>query len=169
MKSYKDFINLENNERTKMIFSNGFREQLIESSWKRLEKEDEVMKDQIYGTSDGLVKIVSPLHKKGKGGYWGRIMKNSHNEIKVGDVISYDFDELYVGDGEDTSRWELDGLRDDILDSIKHKTIDKINTKVKMTENSIFKDGEISSTDQLLRWLGLIVGELINRNKKEKR
>ena len=57
-------------------------------------------------------------------------MKPSHNEVKVGDVISYDFDELFVGEGDDTSSWSLEGLKDDVLDTIKHTTLDKINTRV---------------------------------------
>ena len=117
--------------RTKIITSNNkFRTQLVEDEWKRLESEEDVMKDEIYGTSDGLIKIVSPINKSGKSCYWGRVMKPSHNEVKVGDVISFDWDELFTGEGDDTSSWSIEGLRDDILDTIKHKTTDKINTRV---------------------------------------
>ena len=119
--------------RTKIITSNNkFRTQLVEDEWKRLESEEDVMKDEIYGTSDGLIKVVSPINKNrsSKCSWWGRIMKPSHNEVKVGDVISYDFDELFVGEGDDTSSWSLEGLKDEVLDTIKHKTTDKINTRV---------------------------------------
>jgi hypothetical protein len=119
--------------RTKIITTNNkFRTQLVENEWKRLESEEDVMKDEIYGTSDGLIKIVSPINRNrsSKCSWWGRIMKPSHNEIKVGDVISYDFDELFVGEGDDTSSWSLEGLKDEVLDTIKHKTTDKINTRV---------------------------------------
>ena len=119
--------------RTKIITTNNkFRTQLVENEWKRLESEEDVMKDEIYGTSDGLIKIVSPINRNrsSKCSWWGRIMKPSHNEIKVGDVISYDFDELFVGEGDDTSSWSLEGLKDDVLDTIKHTTLDKINTRV---------------------------------------
>jgi ASC-1-like (ASCH) protein len=119
--------------RTKIITTNNkFRTQLVENEWKRLESEEDVMKDEIYGTSDGLIKIVSPINRNrsSKCSWWGRIMKPSHNEIKVGDVISYDFDELFVGEGDDTSSWSLEGLKDEVLDTIKHTTLDKINTRV---------------------------------------
>ena len=119
--------------RTKIITTNNkFRTQLVENEWKRLESEEDVMKDEIYGTSDGLIKVVSPINKNrsSKCSWWGRIMKPSHNEIKVGDVISYDFDELFVGEGDDTSSWSLEGLKDEVLDTIKHTTLDKINTRV---------------------------------------
>ena len=119
--------------RTKIITTNNkFRTQLVEDEWKRLESEEDVMKDEIYGTSDGLIKVVSPINKNrsSKCSWWGRVMKPSHNEVKVGDVISYDFDELFVGEGDDTSSWSLEGLKDDVLDTIKHTTLDKINTRV---------------------------------------
>ena len=119
--------------RTKIITTNNkFRTQLVENEWKRLESEEDVMKDEIYGTSDGLIKIVSPINRNrsSKCSWWGRVMKPSHNEVKVGDVISYDFDELFVGEGDDTSSWSLEGLKDDVLDTIKHTTLDKINTRV---------------------------------------
>ena len=134
MKTYKEFVNEDiDRMRTKIITSNNkFRTQLVEDEWKRLESEEDVMKDEIYGTSDGLIKVVSPINKNrsSKCSWWGRIMKPSHNEIKVGDVISYDFDELFVGEGDDTSSWSLEGLKDEVLDTIKHKTTDKINTRV---------------------------------------
>ena len=134
MKTYKEFVNEDiDRMRTKIITTNNkFRTQLVENEWKRLESEEDVMKDEIYGTSDGLIKIVSPINRNrsSKCSWWGRIMKPSHNEIKVGDVISYDFDELFVGEGDDTSSWSLEGLKDDVLDTIKHTTLDKINTRV---------------------------------------
>jgi hypothetical protein len=132
MKTYKEFVNEDiDRMRTKTILSdNKFRTQLVENEWKRLEKEEDVMKDEIYGTSDGLIKIVSPINNSGrKCSYWGRIMKPSHNQVKVGDVISFEFDELFVGEGDESSSWSLEGLRDDVLDTIKHKTTEKINTK----------------------------------------
>ena len=166
MKTYKDFVDESIKERTEMIFSNKkFRHKLVEDGWKRLNSEDEIMKDELYGTADGIVKIVSPINKSGNTKcFWGRIMKPSHNEIKAGDVLSYDWDELFVSDG----KADVGGLHADILDTISHKTTDKINTKP-MVEKSIFKDGEVSSTKQLLNWLGLISAELINRNNKELR
>jgi hypothetical protein len=134
MKTYKEFVNEDiDRMRTKIITSNNkFRTQLVEDEWKRLESEEDVMKDEIYGTSDGLIKVVSPINKNrsSKCSWWGRVMKPSHNEVKVGDVISYDFDELFVGEGDDTSSWSLEGLKDDVLDTIKHTTLDKINTRV---------------------------------------
>ena len=160
MKSYKDYTDDINRMRTKTIFSNGFREQLIEDSWKKLDGEDKVVKGDLYGTADGMIKIIS--NKEGKQ-FWGRIEEPSHNEIKVGDVISYNWDELFVGDGD------IDSLRDDILGTIKHKKVDKINTRPVVEKfSSLFQDGEISSTKELLKWAGLIVGELIKRHKKEK-
>ena len=134
MKTYKEFVNEDiDRMRTKIITSNNkFRTQLVEDEWKRLESEEDVMKDEIYGTSDGLIKVVSPINKNrsSKCSWWGRVMKPSHNEVKVGDVISYDFDELFVGEGDDTSSWSLEGLKDDVLDTIKHTTLDKIKTRV---------------------------------------
>ena len=60
MKTYKEFVNEDiDRMRTKIITSNNkFRTQLVENEWKRLESEEDVMKDEIYGTSDGLIKIV---------------------------------------------------------------------------------------------------------------
>ena len=131
MKTYKEFCNEDiDRMRTKIITSNNkFRTQLVEDEWKRLENEEDVMKDTIYGTSDGLVKIVSPINRSGKSCYWGRVMTPSHNEVKVGDVISFDWDELFVGEGDEPSSWSLEGLKDSVLDTIKHKTTEKINTK----------------------------------------
>ena len=164
MKTYKSFVYEDIKQRTEMIFSNKkFRQKLVEDGWKRLSSEDEVMKDELYGTADGIVKIVSPIKQSGnRSSFWARIMKPSHNEVKAGDVLSFDFDEIFVMDG----KADISGLRDEILGTSKHKTTEKINTKP-MAENSIFKDGEVSSTKQLLRWMGLITNELINRNKKE--
>ena len=41
-----------------MVFSNGFRRQLMEDGWCGLKRDDEVIEGEIYGTADGLVKIM---------------------------------------------------------------------------------------------------------------
>ena len=136
MKTYREYTEGVSRMRSKVIYSKerGFQQQLIEDGWRRLDDEKSVMKDEIYGTADGLIKVVSPINVSGKG-FWGRILTASHNEVKAGDVLSYDFDELFVGDGDDTSSWSIEGLRDDVLDTIKHKTTDKINTRVVVENN----------------------------------
>ena len=130
MKTFRGYTEGVSRIRSKVIYSKerGFQQQLIEDGWRRLDNVEDIIQDEIYGTADGLVKIVSTINGSGKG-FWGRVVKPSHNQIKIGDVLSYDFDELFVGEGEDTSSWSIEGLKCDVLDTIRHKNIDKINTK----------------------------------------
>ena len=173
MKKYKDYIEDTERRRTKVIYSqrNGFRTKLVEDSWKKVLRMDGIQVGDVFGSSDGLVKVKEVINKsKGNDCYWCSVITPSHNEVSKNDIFSYSVDELFVGEDDNPDNWKLEMLRDDIIDQPKHKKIDKINTKPVVEDfSSIFQDGEISSTDQLLRWLGLIVGELINRNKKEKR
>ena len=45
-------------QRSKVVFSNGFRRQLMEDGWCRLKRDDEVIEGEYYGTADGLVVIL---------------------------------------------------------------------------------------------------------------
>ena len=48
---------LKEKQRSKVVFSSGFRRQLIEDGWCRLRRDDEVVEGDVYGTADGLVKL----------------------------------------------------------------------------------------------------------------
>ena len=173
MKKYKDYIEDTERGRTKVIHTKkeGFRLKLIEDSWKKVLRMDGIQVGDVFGSSDGLVKVKEIVTKsRGNDYYWCSVITPSHNEVSKNDIFSYSVDELFVGEDDNPDNWKLEMLRDDISDTPRHKKIDKINTKP-VVENfsSLFQDGEISSTKQLLHWLGLIVGELINRNKKEKK
>jgi len=115
--------------RTNLVFSNtnGFRSQLMEDGWCRLKRDDEVIEGEIYGTADGTVKIINKIENDR--GWWGKVIKPSHGEIAAGDVFSYEYDELFVGQHANKKKWQLDALRDDVLDTPSHKNVDKINTK----------------------------------------
>ncbi len=82
-------------QRSRMVFSNGFRRQLMEDGWCRLKRDDEVIEGEIYGTADGLVKIMKKTEDNEE--WWGKIIKPSHGETKEGDVFSYRWDELFEG------------------------------------------------------------------------
>ena len=82
-------------QRSRMVFSNGFRRQLMEDGWCGLKRDDEVIEGEIYGTADGLVKIMKKTEDNEE--WWGKIIKPSHGETKEGDVFSYGWDELFVG------------------------------------------------------------------------
>jgi len=43
-------------------------------------------------------------------------------------VFSYRWDELFVGQHKNKDKWQLNALRDEILDTPRHKNVDKINT-----------------------------------------
>ena len=113
-------------QRSRMVFSNGFRRQLMEDGWCRLKRDDEVIEGETYGTADGLVKIMKKTENKEE--WWGKIIKPSHGETKEGDVFSYRWDELFVGQHKNKDKWQVDALRDEILDTPRHKNVDKINT-----------------------------------------
>jgi hypothetical protein len=99
----------------------------MEDGWCRLKRDDEVIEGEIYGTADGTVKIINKIENDR--GWWGKVIKPSHGEIAAGDVFSYEYDELFVGRTTNKDKWQLDALRDDVLDTPSHKNVDKINTK----------------------------------------
>jgi len=168
MKTYKDFAENTERRRTNIIYipQRGFREQLVEDSWKKVLRGDEIKVGDIFGSADGLVRIKEIAGNSKKDCYYCSVVSPSHNQVSKNDIFSYSVDELFIGEKENPDDWELRMLRPDITDEPRHKKVDVINTKP-MSENSIFQDGEKSTTTQLLNWLGLISGELINRNQKE--
>jgi len=95
--------------------------------WKRVARPDLVFPNNIYGSADGLVRIKSD-EAEPDGSFWGEIEEPIHNECKKGDVFSYDYTELYLGTADKWSDWKLSGLADYILQGVKHKNKDGVNT-----------------------------------------
>ena len=98
----------------------------MEDGWCKLKRDDEVIEGETYGTADGLVKIIKKTEDNEE--WWGKIIKPSHGETKEGDVFSYRWYELFVGQHKNKDKWQVDALRDEILDTPRHKNVDKINT-----------------------------------------
>ena len=92
-------------QRSRMVFSNGFRRQLMEDGWCRLKRDDEVIEGEYYGTADGLVKIMKKTENKEE--WWGKIIKPSHGQTKEGDVFCYGWDELFVGQHKNKDKWQV--------------------------------------------------------------
>ena len=67
-----------------------------------------------------------------RGQFYGKVLQPIHTEVGKGDVFIYDYDDLYSGDGRD-----LEGLRDYILDGVKHKNVDDVNIHPRMNEEEI--------------------------------
>ena len=80
----------------------------------------------VYGSSDGMVRVQD---KAPRGQFYGKVLQPIHTEVGKGDVFIYDYDDLYSGDGRD-----LEGLRDYILDGVKHKNVDDVNIHPRMNE-----------------------------------
>ena len=131
MKTYRDFTEDTERRRTKLIYipHRGFRQQLIEDCWKKVLRGDEIQKGDVFGSSDGLVRVKEIIDKTKKDCYWCSILVPSHNEVSKNDIFSYSVDELFIGEDENTDNWNLEMLRDDITDQPKHRKVDKINTK----------------------------------------
>ena len=131
MKTYRDFTEDTERRRTKLIYipHRGFRQQLIEDCWKKVLRGDDIQKGDIFGSSDGLVKVKEIMDKSKKDCYWCSILVPSHNEVSKNDIFSYSVDELFIGEDENPDNWNLEMLRDDITDQPKHRKVDKINTK----------------------------------------
>ena len=136
MKTYREFCNEDfERRRTKLVYSPrmGFRMKMInEDTWKKVLRGDEIQKGDIFGSSDGLVKVKEIMDKSKKDCYWCSVISPSHNEVSKGDIFSYSVDELFVGEDGNPDNWNLEMLRDDITDQPKHKKIDKISTKVRV-------------------------------------
>ena len=110
----------------------------MEDGWCRLKRDDEVIEGEYYGTADGLVKIMKKTEDNEE--WWGKIIKPSHGETKEGDVFSYGWDELFVGQHKNKDKWQVDALRDEILDTPRHKNVDKINLKPTQEERMLFAE-----------------------------
>ena len=59
MKKYKDYIEDTERRRTKLVYSqrNGFKQKLIEDSWKKVLRMDGIQVGDVFGSSDGLVRV----------------------------------------------------------------------------------------------------------------
>ena len=97
--------------------------------WRKLLRPDDVMIGSIYGSADGMVRVQD---KAPRGQFYGKVLQPIHTEVGKGDVFIYDYDDLYSGDGRD-----LEGLRDYILDGVKHKNVDDVNIHPRMNEEEI--------------------------------
>ena len=97
--------------------------------WRKLLRPDDVVIGSIYGSADGMVKVQD---KTTRGQFYGKVLQPIHTEVGKGDVFIYDYDDLYSGDGRD-----LEGLRDYILDGVKHKNVDDVNIHPRMNEEEI--------------------------------
>ena len=76
--------------------------------------------------------MVRVQDKAPRGQFYGKVLQPIHTEVGKGDVFIYDYDDLYSGDGRD-----LEGLRDYILDGVKHKNVDDVNIHPRMNEEEI--------------------------------
>ena len=76
--------------------------------------------------------MVRVQDKAPRGQFYGKVLQPIHTEVSKGDVFIYDYDDLYSGDGRD-----LEGLRDYILDGVKHKNVDDVNIHPRMNEEEI--------------------------------
>ena len=134
MKTFRGYTEGVERRRTKVIHTKqeGFREQLIEDSWKKVLRGDEIQKGDVFGSSDGLVRVKEIMDKTRKDCYWCSVISPSHNEVSKNDIFSYSVDELFIGEDENPENWNLEMLRDDITDQPKHKNVDKISTKVRV-------------------------------------
>ena len=83
--------------------------------WRKLLRPDDVVIGSVYGSADGMVKVQD---KTTRGQFYGKVLQPIHTEVGKGDVFIYDYDDLYSGDGRD-----LEGLRDYILDGVKHLSL----------------------------------------------
>ena len=157
-------------QRSRMVFSNGFRRQLMEDGWCRLKRDDEVIEGETYGTADGLVKIMKKTEDNEE--WWGKIIKPSHGETKEGDVFSYRWDELFVGQHKNKDKWQVDALRDEILDTPRHKNVDKIDIKPTQEERILFErtldDNEIENLIDKARESALAIKKDKKRDKEER-
>ena len=97
--------------------------------WRKLLRPDDVVIGSIYGSADGMVRVQD---KAPRGQFYGKVLQPIHTEVGKGDVFIYDYDDLYSGDGRD-----LEGLRDYILDGVKHKNVDDVNIHPRMNEEEI--------------------------------
>ena len=97
--------------------------------WRKLLRPDDVVIGSVYGSADGMVKVQD---KTTRGQFYGKVLQPIHSEVGKGDVFIYDYDDLYSGDGRD-----LEGLRDYILDGVKHKNVDDVNIHPRMNEEEI--------------------------------
>ena len=97
--------------------------------WRKLQRPDDVVIGSVYGSADGMVRVQD---KAPRGQFYGRVLQPIHTEVGKGDVFIYDYDDLYSGDGRD-----LEGLRDYILDGVKHKNVDDVNIHPRMNEEEI--------------------------------
>jgi len=115
--------------------------------WCVVRRIEDVQDGDIRGTVDGLVRIQKQNTETGE--FWAQVLEPTHSEVRKGDVFLYPYTELFVGHSKLFKDWDLSGLRDDILDTAKHKNTDKINTHPVEEMYEIFEktlnDDEISA------------------------
>ena len=97
--------------------------------WRKLLRPDDVVIGSVYGSADGMLRVQDNAPR---GQFYGKVLQPIHTEVGKGDIFIYDFDDLYSGDGRD-----LEGLRDYILDGVKHKNVDDVNIHPRMNEEEI--------------------------------
>ena len=94
--------------------------------WKRVQRPDLVLQNNIYGSADGLVSITGEAEEDGM--FWGKVEIAIHNQVKKGDVFLYKYDDLWLGTEAKWKDWNLEGLAAHIMGGVKHKKVDTINT-----------------------------------------
>ena len=143
----------------------------MEDGWCRLKRDDEVIEGEYYGTADGLVKFMKKTEDNEE--WWGKIIKPSHGETKEGDVFSYRWDELFVGQHRNKDKWQVNALRDEILDTPRHKNVDKIDIKPTQEERMLFErtldDDEIENLIDKARQSALAIKKDKKRDKEERK
>lgn len=94
--------------------------------WRRMRKAEDVLIEKVYGSADGVVKIKDFADESGE--FWGEVIIPIHNQVAKGDIFTYTFDDLYLGNSDKVQDWDLDGLRDHIIGGVKHKAVDDVVT-----------------------------------------
>ena len=88
-------------------------------------------------------------------------------------MFSYGWDELFVGQHKNKDKWQINGLRDEILDTPRHKNVDKIDLKPTQEERMLFErtldDGEIENLIDKARQSALAIKKDKKRDKEERK
>ena len=105
--------------------------------WYVLQRIEDVIDGGIYGSADGLVKVMEKSTRPNE--VFAKVIVSTNGDIHKGDVFSYRYDELYRGADNKWANWKLEGLKDYILGQARHKNIDDINVKPSL-ENYIYED-----------------------------
>ena len=138
--------------------------------WRQVQHPRDVLQNHIYASADGVL-IICGEHTD-EDMFWGKVEQPIHNQVKKGDIFAYKYDELWIGNSSKWKNWDLDGLRDDILDGAKHKSVDNIKLNTTVEEYEIYEkaldDKEISSLIRKARDGVVAIRTDIKRDKKEK-